>query len=468
MVGFNRMAKNFFQSLLRFEKSRKCFALCVFVISIHGFFVGKSHITGFTPRSDSAEYFAVGIHVFEKGMFGLDGKPTAHREPVYPLVIAAFLPFVFSSDEIAGQPPINEPYYFTKIQKVKIINVLILVALAMATFIGARALTLSNFFGLLAAVVLLHTGPIVFGIDDFMKENFSALILVCLGISLFYWSKKPTLFRSFNIGILIGIAALTKAACLYFFPIAVAGMFLFEWRSRRQKLRQCTISMLLVTLSFVGVVGPWLYRNYVLFDRVFITLHGGNVLANRASFNDMTEREWLAAFFVYGNHDWKKFGFEPADVENFNRYDGRGWPALHDAIKRNGGDPIKGDQELIRISLRRILERPFKHLAVSIPLIYRLITIESPNLGRLLFAAVPLCMIFLLYCQRWSDMMMFLPGIYFFFFYPLTSHSVPRFYFAIVPFFIIANAVVGKTLVSVFFRYINQKKLAARTAVLPK
>jgi hypothetical protein len=81
-------------------------------------------------------------------------------------------------------------------------------------------------------------------------------------------NRGTTFRRSFAIGILVGLAALTKISCLLLGPLAAMGLA-FACRPRDRKIPCFVGHFLLITLMALAVGGWWYLRNAILYHDPF-------------------------------------------------------------------------------------------------------------------------------------------------------------------------------------------------------
>jgi 4-amino-4-deoxy-L-arabinose transferase-like glycosyltransferase len=115
----------------------------------------------------------------------------------------------------------------------------------------------------LMAVALFTTLPTVLAFSGMAYTDIPA---VCMQLAAFFgfaiWLEKPTRRSSIWLGIVVGLALLSKMTTVLFFPAAAAGMFLCRWLiAERRKSSETvstkkTLSGLAVALA-VAIVVLW-------------------------------------------------------------------------------------------------------------------------------------------------------------------------------------------------------------------
>jgi 4-amino-4-deoxy-L-arabinose transferase-like glycosyltransferase len=85
-------------------------------------------------------------------------------------------------------------------------------------------------FAGLAAAVLFTTSPIVLAFSGMAYTDVPA---ACMQFAAFFafanWLEKPSMRSSLLLGVMVGLALLSKMTTLLFFPAGAAGIFLCKW-----------------------------------------------------------------------------------------------------------------------------------------------------------------------------------------------------------------------------------------------
>ncbi len=103
----------------------------------------------------------------------------------------------------------------------------------------------------------------------------------------------------------LGLCALTREGYTVLCVAVPLALFLGHiWAARHERIGPRLASAIRPTLSLaiacVIIVSPWLARNVILFDSLAIVNgHGSHVIIERVSYNDMTWREWAAAWVFW-------------------------------------------------------------------------------------------------------------------------------------------------------------------------
>jgi hypothetical protein len=231
---------------------------------------------------------------------------------------------------------------------------------------------------------------------------------------------------------------------------------------------------LLLLAGFVIVVAPWMYRNHVHFDTFSIAQRGGGVLSIRVMKDQMSLEEYVGSFYVWAPHGIRPLvgailGFSPHDLERGGRlqrlnrrstsdffaednlWEAAGRPdrvvsyyrkaraasvQLKNELRARGEDPAQADAILQERSLRYIREHPWRHLALTIPFLWRGALFTFPILALTLWQAARR--------RDWGLARFALPAFGLVMFYALLSHFIPRYGAPMFPVVIVCVAALLK------------------------
>jgi len=76
-------------------------------------------------------------------------------------------------------------------------------------------------------------------------------------------------------GVLFGLGAMVRPAVIYLPLVIAITLCCFDYRNKKRWLHSG-----LFTLMFIITISPWLIRNYLHFDKVFMSGQQGNIMAN--------------------------------------------------------------------------------------------------------------------------------------------------------------------------------------------
>jgi 4-amino-4-deoxy-L-arabinose transferase-like glycosyltransferase len=233
--------------------------LIVFVLA----FAIRAAVMALTPapplHGDMVTYEGIAVNLVEgKWHFGWGEEPSAHREPIYPLFLAAIYK-VFGHSHAAVH----------WVQALVGAGTCVL-AVVLASYV-VKSVAAPLLCGLMAAVY----PPFVLQPQTILSESLGTfLLLLAMTVVVRGWSQER---RSLVIwgGFFLGLATLTRAASLLYVPMLAVVSIAFKWGRRTIGIRG-TVAMCAV---FLGVLFPWTVRNYVVFDRFIpVGVNGGIVL----------------------------------------------------------------------------------------------------------------------------------------------------------------------------------------------
>jgi 4-amino-4-deoxy-L-arabinose transferase-like glycosyltransferase len=433
---------------------------------------------------DAANNLRMAVNLVHHGTMSMSRsapyEPSMYREPLPVFFNAAA---VMLTDAIQGKA--HESAYFVgeRARLLKYLDVAWMLLLSLAVFTATRILTSSY---AMAFVCMLAVGIklplVVSGLDglefDFLRTELPAAALLVIGSLLLSagWTRGKASW-SVIAGIVFGMLALVKASILYVFVGVIVIIIVtaaVQWG--RTSDRSTAIHGLLLLVGFVIVVAPWMYRNYVYFDTFSIARRGGGVLSIRVMKDQMTLEEYVGSFYVWAPHGLQPLvgailGFSPDDLErggrlqrlnrrptsNFEAEDDR-WEAagrpdrvvsyyrkaraasvqLKHELRARGEDPARSDAILQERSLQYICEHPWRHLALTIPFLWRGALFTFPVLALTLWQAVRR--------RNWARARFALPAFGLVMFYALLSHFIPRYGAPVFPLVIICVAALLKDL----------------------
>jgi hypothetical protein len=179
--------------------------------------------------------------------------PTAHRPPLYPLVLAGVT-------KAGGTSP----------DALRLVGVasgagsIWVLGLLGRKLAGPRA-------GLLAAGLAAVYPTLVAADGALMTESLYGCLAALVLLAAYRLFEAPGPGRAIVLGILAGLAALTRAEGLLLLVLLVVPLL------RRPAGRRAAV---IVGLAFVAVLAPWTTRNWIVFDRpVLVATEGGETIA---------------------------------------------------------------------------------------------------------------------------------------------------------------------------------------------
>lgn len=439
-----------------------------------------SRIGGAALEDDAAQTALMAINFAHNSVMSIDDEPplapSMYREPVPVLTTAVAVVLI---DAAMGKADLASYLVGERAQFLKYQNVVWLLLLSVTA--GWAILLFTSSFPLALFGALVAGWPLRNDLDRLYTEPVTAALLLLTSVLLALAVSREHRAWMLAAGLSFGVLALVKAAMLYVFIGTVAvliGAYLLP--AFRPYIRSGFPGLVLLIVSFALVVAPWMYRNAQEFDTFQIADRGGVVLMVRAEKDRMTAEEYLGAFYVWSHPRVKSLvgamlGFSENDLERggrlqrLNRAAGSSFAAddrdadlagrPDDAIsfyRRGRAERVKLDRELEEAghpspgtaaeailqsrALRMIMDDPFKHLATTIPFLWRGAAISFP-----IFIAV------LAYClwQRRNGFACFvLPSFGMVMFYALFTHFIPRYGEPAVPVAVVSAFVLLHMLVT--------------------
>ena len=423
----------------------KDLGLFILVVAI-GLLIWRGYFASIeAPRADAVRYLDYATNLVEYKVFGLGGdnaEPPAGRAnaPLYP----AFLAFVFDANNIA---PGDLRCYLHRTNKPCNHAALTAVLNAQVWFVAAGLvgiwltgwLLLGRRGAWTAAAMALLSGQLTGFANQLLTENFS--ILLCAWLTLLLLLARDGRARWQGLlGLVLGALTLNRPEFAYLgYAFIALGWVSVAARSGR---RRAMLRAAALTLGFVLVCGPWMWRNADHFgDPALTESYGGRILAQRVRYNQMSTRE-LAVAFVYWLPDfgdslaerlfppeaYVKLSFGPGT------YYITGLP-YHDAV----ADRVGGEQHVTRtLLIEDVFGHPIKHAAVTLALAWRAVFV-----GKLWGLTALLAFVAALVLRpdiRPAFASLSAPAWYMLLFYAAVSVSIPRYAVCFVPIFSLSFA----------------------------
>ena len=343
------------------------------------------------PRSveaDARHNLAMAYNHFKYGVVSdlrtdsLDITPTYRREPLYSLVLSGVLTAIAEPQTTTQNCLVEpEPACETLQLKLQWFNLAWLLALCLATFLAGRIILGDNFAPYLATTLVGFAPGLTEAINNFYTELAAALPLLILATFLYLCvTRRQWQKYAIAAGCAFAALMLTKAVFLYFGAILVLGFMLYACRQRSWQPLKMAVTILLIAYAIASV---WMTRNYVYFGTAKISGRGGEVLAIRAKFSEMSWTEYRASWLIftpnYGKPLLKRF-FEPEDYARFDRGNPEGFyrNTKNRISAMREDDDIQRvfqqqqiDEDLKQESIATIKQNWLKHLALTATFAYR-------------------------------------------------------------------------------------------------
>ncbi len=426
-------------------------------------FLWSHRISGAPIETDAAQTTLMALNLERHGVISLDESapysPTNYREPVPVIVSAAGIALI---DAALGAAPTEAYFSGERARLLKCQNILWLGLLSLGAFWTVRYFTGSFRLALLGALLVnfplsgSHSEADL--IDDLFTDIPAAavLMLASLAAAVAARGRRPVVCAA--TGLLFGLLTLIKAATLYIFLGTVgvwAGACLLRRAAPWRILARDAAVML---IAFGCAVGPWMYRNHVLFGSAHIAQRAGVVLMYRAVYDQMTPGEYRGTFYVWAPARLqgivgRLLGFAPADLKRGGRLQrlietDSDFAAEDLAAERAGapertlsyyrqaraervelerqlgraGSPqpeIAADDLLKERALKIVLAHPWRNLALTVSFIWRGATFAFPALILALLVALR---------RRQYEFFVFaVPAFGTVLLYALFTHFIPRY-----------------------------------------
>lgn len=403
-------------------------------------------LTSFKPAerigADELRYIKYAVSMHKHGVFGLfesrdtDEPPEYGRAnvPLYPALIAgvmkiddAFAESMTCVVETKDNSSCDKPF-----QIFYIVQLLLAFFVLLFVYLISKQLSSSRWVPWLATLLVLASGvPSEFS-SIFMTEII-ALPLFCglLYVCLKFYETREVRWIIF-MGGLLGLMCLVRPSYLYLF-YAFAAFFVFYTAFNRDK--KSILGFLLLVISCVAVMAPWMMRNKAHFDSYALTHdeYREIILVERTNYNQMSWPEigvamiyWLPDFGdslardVFPEHLHNKLGWHDTS------YYGQKSASRIEALTEQLGDRKKITGHIIKNDILTA-----KHVAVSIPLALRGFWVGKyfGLVGFIAFVCLLICTI------RRKDYRLFLislPILYMIAFHAGLSVSIPRYNLVLV------------------------------------
>lgn len=259
-------------------------------------------ITDKPITSDAAQNLRMAYHLYNHGVLSNAGDiesppPSNYREPVPPIVYAIGM---YLHPGIDTNTPLQSLQRGEQTSMIKQVNffwiLLLLIGVGYLTYAVSRNRFLPFLTLFLTLVYFIRFGNHF----DTLNTELPAATLIVLFICLFVLLvKKRSWLLYFGSGIVLGLLILTKG--VFFYLSVFFLLFVFYISNEEKKW----VKFSLFVLGTLLLVGPWLIRNYKIYNEVSLTQRGGAVLHLRAMHNQMTGDEIVGAIYFWGPELYK-------------------------------------------------------------------------------------------------------------------------------------------------------------------
>lgn len=430
-------------------------------------------------EADARHNLAMAYNNFKYGTISdlrIDSRdlvPTYRREPLYSFILSGLLMAIAEPQTTTHDCLVEPQPPCVKLQlKLQWFNLCWLLVLTLTTFFAARVILGDNFASYLASLLVGFSPGLSEAVNNFYTELAAALPLLMLATFLYLSvTRRSWKLPAIAAGCAFAALMLTKAVFLYFGVILGLAFIICAWRKHSWQPLKTGVIILLVAYSITSI---WIARNYIHFGVAKISGRGGEVLAIRAKFSEMSWSEyrasWLAFTPGYGKPLLKRF-FLPEDYARFDR----GNPEGFYRSTKNRTSALREDNSIAKVfqqqeiddrlkseSINKIKQNWRKHLALTATFAYRgsFIRMFAEN------SLVPIRLVYILslftvtvLALKHQDVGMIffvLPALYSYGIHAVASHYISRFSDPLIP----CLAIVFSFLILRFSHSRKIKKLA--------
>lgn len=392
---------------------------------------------------DGIEYLGAAYNLMHRGVHSVappdqPPAPSNFREPLLAVVLAGMMLADPGLEGLTADCIFNAaPGCAAQFRHFQALNVVAALLAALLLAAAARTLTGSRLAGLVAALAvalnpsLLTTGKEI--VSDYVALAFLAAAVLAAAVGL----RRRQPGWALPCGVALGLLALTKAIFLYFIVLALLGLGAAALACRGAR-RVLAVALVLLALGALPPVGAWMARNAAAFGTPSLTEGRGSlVLAHRVLLDEMTAGEYAIAFLWWtrGVGDDIARALLPADsYERFNLHVETGWQKGGDALWRStiarlaaerGIGEAAAEREARSLFIGRILSDPVWHAAVTLPVFYRGLWVDTWIL--LSFPALVACLWSAVRRKDAALLAVLAPGLFCLLVHALLTPNVPRF-----------------------------------------
>lgn len=278
-------------------------------------------------EGDAPQYLAGAYHLVKHGVYAGRTReteasvPTIKREPGYSAFLAAVIaPSLLRESQsldclVAADVPCRP-----LLRRIKQANALLVCMAALIAGGAVWLLTGSALLAYLGGVLVAFNNTLANYANTLYSENLAVLLFTAGSAALMLAALRPRAPWSAAAGLLLGGMALTKAAFLYFFPVALVWLAACHYRAGTRRM---ALLLSVFAIAFWAVVAPWMARNYVQFGEWAIAGRGGSALQLRAAHDTMSNAEALVALRLwhpaYGESYLNRNGVPPERYARLKR-----------------------------------------------------------------------------------------------------------------------------------------------------
>lgn len=207
---------------------------------------------------DALGYHQLAINLLENKSFAYEanGKPDALRTPLYPLFIAA----IYS---IFG----HSPWVVMLFQIVIDAITCLILFLTISTLFNHQVAIISSIFYALDPFLIFYCSTLL---SDILYIFFLVLAFYSYAAATHSSAQKKENFFIASFGLFLGIATLVRPISVYISFLIPLFFFVIYWKCKTKAI--IFTSIYLVTFFFA--ISPWLFRNYITFNRLSLSTAG--------------------------------------------------------------------------------------------------------------------------------------------------------------------------------------------------
>jgi hypothetical protein len=472
--------------------SLSVFALAAVVVALL-FWRWGTLPSGDPIKNDAHQNLEIAYNFAVHGVFAREDEkgelaPTNYREPLPPIVVGIYLKALrlfrgpLDFDDLRGGQGAR---------LVKFSNVFWGILLCLSVFTALRVLTDSSMLSLFGTFIVGWN----IDVDTLLTELPAAALLAL--ISFFaMMALRTQLARYYGFaGLSLGALVLTKGAFFYVALGLTGCLVLWSIIRWRRNVPAVAVGLLLFVFGILLVVSPWMLRNHSLSGSLSVTERGGGVLLIRALQDQMNRTEYLGSFYVWAPNSrirqiiGNTLGFSKDDLKRggrlqrlnrsgnadfaeedraaysqglpdraitYYRRAGAEWEKIF-LQQAQQGHPQPGsvaDQETQEHAVNIILKHPLRHIAATLPFIWRGAPLIAPLLALFAFVAM---------LWRRLDLIAYiLPSVGFVAFLALATHNLPRYNQPVWPIVIVLAIVLAQSLAVRIWKRFSQAYARAR------
>lgn len=393
-------------------------------------------------------------------------EPSGYREPAFSTYLALAIS-MNPNLQAMGIDRLLEAGQGLKMLRQAQIPILVITAFLAMFFV--TLLTKKIFLGYIALFLTGLSSSLLTSAYSLKHEHFIALFALLVALLLYKTVGKQTKKYFALLGAALGLLVLSRAVFMYLIIFVWVFLLLLS-KAKVLEAKKAIFGLLIMTGVYVGLVGGWMLRNYVHFNKFYICGRGGVVLSVRAQYDTMNKDEYFGSFLYWTTDNYVRYklmkDFYGQDalgktgiLSRLNRSNPDGHYRVGRAVRneliRNAG--VKGetaeiDKKLRKIAMKKILSHPFKHILVTLPIGWRGIfaeraymlmapfslSVASPVVinfayfGSLLFLVISS-----LRKRRHELFAITLPAIYLYGMNSFFTHNIPRYTQPNIPIFVV-------------------------------